>query len=72
MHPSHSSLLQSQYQSFRPARAPLLSFFPLCRNKAMADIIIKRYPSQYKKAALLPLLELGQRQNKGWTSISVM
>lgn len=34
--------------------------------------IIARYPSQYKKAAVMPILDLGQRQNKGWTSISVM
>lgn len=41
-------------------------------NKKMADVIIKRYPPQYKKAAVIPLLELAQRQNGGWTSISVM
>lgn len=38
----------------------------------MADVIIARYPPQYKKAAVIPLLELAQRQNGGWTSISVM
>lgn len=32
----------------------------------------RHFPPQYKKAAVIPLLELGQRQNKGWTSISVM
>lgn len=37
-----------------------------------AQDIISRYPPQYKKAAVIPLLDLGQRQNKGWTSISVM
>lgn len=37
-----------------------------------ANEIISRYPPQYKKAAVLPILDLGQRQNKGWTSISVM
>jgi len=37
-----------------------------------AEEIIARYPPQYKKAAVIPLLDLGQRQNKGWTSISVM
>jgi NADH dehydrogenase (ubiquinone) flavoprotein 2 len=37
-----------------------------------ADEIISRYPPQYKKAAVIPLLDIGQRQNKGWTSISVM
>ncbi len=30
-----------------------------------------KYPSQYKKAAVIPLLDLGQRQ-LGFTSISVM
>lgn len=33
--------------------------------------IIAKYPLQYKKAATMPLLDLGQRQ-LGWTSLSVM
>lgn len=37
-----------------------------------AKEIISHYPPQYKKAAVIPLLDLGQRQNNGWTSISVM
>ncbi|GJJ12016.1 hypothetical protein Clacol_006254 [Clathrus columnatus] len=41
-------------------------------NRKTAEEIISHYPSQYKKAAVIPLLDLGQRQNKGWTSISVM
>lgn len=41
-------------------------------NLARADEIISHYPPQYKKAAVIPLLDLAQRQNKGWTSISVM
>ncbi|KAG6861392.1 hypothetical protein C0993_002717, partial [Termitomyces sp. T159_Od127] len=41
-------------------------------NMKRAQEIISRYPPQYKKAAVIPLLDLGQRQNKGWTSISVM
>ena len=41
-------------------------------NLKRANEIIARYPPQYKKAAVIPLLDLGQRQNKGWTSISVM
>ena len=41
-------------------------------NKKLADKIIAQYPAQYKKAAVIPLLDLGQRQNSGWTSISVM
>ena len=38
---------------------------------ALIEEILVRYPSQYKKAAVMPLLDLGQRQ-LGWTSISVM
>lgn len=41
-------------------------------NLKRAQEIISHYPPQYKKAAVIPLLDLGQRQNKGWTSISVM
>lgn len=41
-------------------------------NLKRAKEIIAQYPSQYKKAAVIPLLDLGQRQNSGWTSISVM
>jgi len=41
-------------------------------NMKRAEEIISRYPPQYKKAAVIPLLDIGQRQNKGWTSISVM
>lgn len=41
------------------------------QNEELIKIIIARYPSQYKKAAVMPLLDLGQRQ-LGWCSISVM
>ncbi|EFX04614.1 NADH-ubiquinone dehydrogenase [Grosmannia clavigera kw1407] len=40
-------------------------------NKNVIQEILKRYPPQYKKAAVMPLLDLGQRQH-GFTSISVM
>lgn len=36
------------------------------------ETVIARYPVQYKKAAVMPVLDIGQRQNNGWTSISVM
>lgn len=41
-------------------------------NLTRANEVISHYPPQYKKAAVIPLLDLAQRQNKGWTSISVM
>lgn len=34
--------------------------------------ILAKYPSQYKKAAIIPLLDLAQRQNGGWVSIKAM
>ncbi|KZO95162.1 putative NADH-ubiquinone oxidoreductase 24 kDa subunit mitochondrial precursor [Calocera viscosa TUFC12733] len=41
-------------------------------NTKIAKEVVAHYPPQYKKAAVIPLLDLAQRQNKGWTSISVM
>ncbi|ODA80644.1 hypothetical protein RJ55_03603 [Drechmeria coniospora] len=41
------------------------------QNETLITEILKRYPPQYKKAAVMPLLDLGQRQH-GFTSISVM
>ncbi|KAI2623766.1 thioredoxin-like [2Fe-2S] ferredoxin-domain-containing protein [Xylaria nigripes] len=41
------------------------------QNEVLMAKIIERYPPQYKKAAVMPLLDLGQRQH-GFTSISVM
>ncbi|KZT59768.1 putative NADH-ubiquinone oxidoreductase 24 kDa subunit mitochondrial precursor [Calocera cornea HHB12733] len=38
----------------------------------IAKEVISHYPPQYKKAAVIPVLDLAQRQNKGWTSISTM
>lgn len=34
--------------------------------------IVARYPPQYKKAAVMPVLDLAQRQNGGWVSLSAM
>ncbi|KAJ1326624.1 NADH-ubiquinone oxidoreductase subunit [Microdochium nivale] len=41
------------------------------QNEKLIAEILKRYPPQYKKAAVMPILDLGQRQH-GFTSISVM
>lgn len=51
---------------------PDIKFEFNAENQKMAKQIISQYPPQYKKAAVIPLLDLGQRQNSGWTSISVM
>ncbi|APA11482.1 hypothetical protein SS1G_04889 [Sclerotinia sclerotiorum 1980 UF-70] len=41
------------------------------QNEKLVEEILKRYPPQYKKAAVMPILDLGQRQH-GFTSLSVM
>ncbi|KAM3075008.1 NADH:ubiquinone oxidoreductase 24 [Clarireedia jacksonii] len=41
------------------------------QNEKLIEEILKRYPPQYKKAAVMPILDLGQRQH-GFTSLSVM
>lgn len=55
----------------KPSNNPSLPFNFTDQNLKLADEILKRYPPQYKKAAVMPLLDLGQRQH-GYTSISVM
>ena len=52
-----------------PAQIPF-SFSP--DNLKLVEKTIAKYPKQYKKAAVIPLLEIGQNQNKNFTSISVM
>lgn len=51
---------------------PKITFEFTPDNLTRANVIISHYPPQYKKAAVIPLLDLAQRQNKGWTSISIM
>ena len=41
-------------------------------NKKLAQSIVAKYPAQYKKAAVIPLLDLAQRQSQGFTSLSAM
>ncbi|KAI1093195.1 thioredoxin-like [2Fe-2S] ferredoxin-domain-containing protein [Rostrohypoxylon terebratum] len=54
-----------------PDNNPNLPFKFTAQNEEVIAEILKRYPPQYKKAAVMPLLDLGQRQH-GFTSISVM
>ncbi|KAI1957806.1 NADH:ubiquinone oxidoreductase 24 [Ophidiomyces ophidiicola] len=54
-----------------PENNPSIPFKFTQQNLKVIDEILKRYPPQYKKGAVMPLLDLGQRQ-LGWTSISVM
>ncbi|KAL6249787.1 NADH:ubiquinone oxidoreductase 24 [Rhinocladiella similis] len=54
-----------------PENNPSIPFKFNDTNLRLIDEILKRYPPQYKKAAVMPILDLGQRQH-GWTSLSVM
>ncbi|KAK3685718.1 thioredoxin-like [2Fe-2S] ferredoxin-domain-containing protein [Podospora appendiculata] len=54
-----------------PDNNPDIPFKFTASNEAVIAEILKRYPEQYKKSAVMPLLDLGQRQH-GFTSISVM
>ncbi|KAK2069510.1 hypothetical protein P8C59_004088 [Phyllachora maydis] len=53
------------------ANNPDIPFKFTPENEKVIEEILKRYPPQYKKAAVMPVLDLGQRQH-GFTSISVM
>jgi NADH dehydrogenase (ubiquinone) flavoprotein 2 len=50
---------------------PDIPFSFNAENQPRIAAILEKYPPQYKKAAIIPLLDLGQRQ-LGFTSISVM
>ncbi|CAI6335054.1 unnamed protein product [Periconia digitata] len=54
-----------------PENNPSIPFKFTPQNEELIKEVLSRYPSQYKKAAVMPLLDLGQRQH-GFTSISVM
>lgn len=54
-----------------PQNNPSIPFEFTTENMERAKDILQKYPPQYKKAAVMPLLDLGQRQ-LGFTSISVM
>ncbi|KAG9249940.1 NADH-ubiquinone oxidoreductase 24 kDa subunit precursor [Emericellopsis atlantica] len=54
-----------------PENNPDIPFKFTPQNEKIITEILKRYPPQYKKAAVMPILDLGQRQH-GFTSISVM
>ena len=41
-------------------------------NKALADIIIARYPEGRQRSALIPLLDIAQRQAGGWLPRAAM
>ena len=41
-------------------------------NLSIAENLIKKYPKQNKKSAIMPLLYLAQKQNQNWIPLSAM
>ena len=41
-------------------------------NYKRAEEIIARYPDNWKQSAVIPLLDLAQKQNEGWLSLAAM
>jgi NADH-quinone oxidoreductase subunit E len=42
------------------------------KNLALAQEVVKKYPDSREKSAIVPLLDMAQRQNSGWLSTDVM
>lgn len=52
------------------AQAQSFAFTP--ENLAKAEVIIARYPAGRQQSAVMPLLDLAQRQNGGWLTTPAM
>ncbi|KTW29627.1 uncharacterized protein T551_02243 [Pneumocystis jirovecii RU7] len=72
--PFHTSFIQSSGSFIHRNTSynnPDIPFEFTPENMKHAKVIMNKYPTEWKKAAVMPLLHLGQRQ-LGYTSISVM
>jgi NADH dehydrogenase (ubiquinone) flavoprotein 2 len=41
-------------------------------NYANVERILAKYPANYRQSAIIPLLDLAQRQNGGWLILAAM
>mmetsp|Transcript_15783 Transcript_15783/g.36249 ORF Transcript_15783/g.36249 Transcript_15783/m.36249 type:complete len:263 (-) Transcript_15783:74-862(-) len=41
-------------------------------NYKRVDMVLNKYPTNYKQAGIIPLLDLAQRQNGGWLPVAAM
>ncbi|XP_034831253.1 NADH dehydrogenase [ubiquinone] flavoprotein 2, mitochondrial [Maniola hyperantus] len=55
-----------------PEDNPSIPFEFTAENKKRADALLNIYPEGHKRGAMIPLLDLAQRQNGGWLPISAM
>jgi NADH dehydrogenase (ubiquinone) flavoprotein 2 len=75
-----SGLVKVNHQSIRWSHAPLRaddvpdveSFKFTPENEKRAKEIIKRYPKGHQAAAVIPLLDMAQRQNQNWLPLKAM
>ena len=42
------------------------------KNFSQVKVVIKRYPTNKKQSAVIPVLDIAQRQNKGWLTKSAI
>ncbi|CAH2245146.1 jg16716 [Pararge aegeria aegeria] len=55
-----------------PEDNPSIPFEFTSENQKRADALLNIYPEGHKRGAMIPLLDLAQRQNGGWLPISAM
>lgn len=66
---SGTSLYQHRDTEYNNQDTPF-DFTP--ENYHRVNEILSRYPSNYKTSAIIPLLDLAQRQNGGWLPLTAM
>ena len=63
IHQSRCQMLKLFYQNCTSAHYLTL---------LQAAEIVAQFPTNYKASAMIPILDLAQKQNKGWLSLSAM
>ena len=76
--PLHSNPLNSQFSILNSQHVmesfnrPETRFDFTEENYEKVQRILSKYPDNYKQSGIIPLLDLAQRQNGGWTSLAAM
>ncbi|KAF3786170.1 NADH dehydrogenase ubiquinone flavoprotein 2 [Nymphaea thermarum] len=60
------------YHIDSPDNNPDISWDFTDANKEKVREILSHYPSNYKRSAVIPLLDLAQQQHGGWLTVSAM
>ncbi|XP_073271368.1 NADH dehydrogenase [ubiquinone] flavoprotein 2, mitochondrial-like [Primulina huaijiensis] len=70
--PSRSFSTALNYHIDSPDNNPGISWEFSDANKEKVNEILSHYPSNYKRSAVIPLLDLAQQQHGGWLPVSAM